>query len=135
VSPTRSNDSSGSITSTVAHLEVDPTFTKVTSGRIVTDLGTGIGCAWGDYDNDGFIDLFVTSSYNNVNGTAQKNSLYHNNRDGTFTKITNSAAVSEARDWRDCSWVDYDNDGYLDLFVTSVNYGIAYLGPRLPPLS
>jgi hypothetical protein len=55
-----------------------------------------------------------------VTFTAQRNRLFHNNRNGTFLEITNSALTSEARDWRGCSWVDYDNDGYLDLFATSV---------------
>ncbi|PYK98467.1 MAG: hypothetical protein DME19_12435, partial [Verrucomicrobia bacterium] len=115
------SDSSGSVTSHVAHLDVDPTFTKITSSSIVTDLGTGAACAWGDYDNDGFLDLLVTSAYNVLNNQPQKNLLFHNNRDGTFTKLTNSVIGSEARDWRGCSWVDYDNDGNLDLFVTSTD--------------
>src|SRR5207253_3468194 len=107
-------DGSGSVTSRVAHLEVDPTFTKVTVGGIVTDLGSGQACAWGDYDNDGFIDLYVTNS---ENGSAQKCSLYHNNGDGTFTRITNTVVSAESRDWRGCAWGDYDNDGNLDLMV------------------
>ena len=111
-------DRSGSIPSHVAHLNVDPTFTKITTGAIVTEMGTGTACAWGDYDNDGFIDLIVTSA--NA-GTPQRNILFHNNRDGTFTKITNTVVTSEARDWRSCSWADYDNDGNLDLFVTSTD--------------
>ena len=98
----------------------ETTFTKVTTGSIVTGVGNGICCAWGDYDNDGFIDLIVTSTYNPNNNTAQRNLLFHNNGDGTFTKIVNSVSA-EARDWRGCSWVDYDNDGNLDLFVTSVD--------------
>jgi hypothetical protein len=111
---------SGSITSRVAHLEVDPTFTKITTGSIVTDVGYGIGCAWGDYDNDGFIDLIVTDISESA-PTAQKNVLFHNNRDGTFAKITNTIVTAEGRDWRGCSWADYDDDGNLDLFVTSTD--------------
>jgi hypothetical protein len=111
----------GSATSRVMHLEVDPTFTKITSGSIVSEAGTGTGCAWGDYDNDGFIDLIVTSAYNSDIGRPQPNILFHNNRDGTFTEITNTVVSAEARDWRGCSWVDYDNDGNLDLFVTSTD--------------
>jgi hypothetical protein len=102
----------GTSTSQIVHLNIDPTFTKITTGRIVTDIGTGVACAWGDYDNDGFADLFVSSLH-------QKNLLFHNNHDGTFQKVTNTLLTSEVRDGRGCSWVDYDNDGNLDLFVTS----------------
>jgi hypothetical protein len=109
----------GSATSHVAHLDVDPTFTKITTGSIVTTFGITTACAWGDYDGDGYLDLIVTSA--ELNGVAQKNFLFHNNRDGTFTKVTNTVITVEARDWRGCAWVDYDNDGKLDLFVTSDN--------------
>src|ERR1051326_4492154 len=54
-------DGSGSVTSRVAHLDVDPAFTKITAGSIVTDSGNALGCAWGDYDNDGFLDLLVAN--------------------------------------------------------------------------
>ena len=110
---------SGSVTSRLAALEIDPSFTKVTTGAIVTDVGTGSCTAWGDYDNDGFIDLVVTSAHNSVNNTAEKNVLYHNNRDGTFSKVMNTVISSIAQDWRGCSWADYDNDGYLDLFAVA----------------
>lgn len=109
---------SGSITSQVAHLEVDPTFFKVTTGAIVTDPGAYLACAWGDYDNDGFPDLVVTCANSSA---PQRNILFHNNRDGTFNKVTNTAVSLEARDWRGCAWADYDNDGNLDLFVVSDN--------------
>src|ERR1041385_6912443 len=115
----------GSVTSQVAHLDVDPTFTKITTGAPVSELG-GYGCAWGDYDNDGFIDLIVTVPFNSAQNSPNKNTLFRNNRDGTFTQITNSIVVSEARDWRGCAWADYDNDGNLDLFVTSTDdFGFA----------
>jgi enediyne biosynthesis protein E4 len=112
-------DSSGSLTSRVARLEVDPTFTKITTGRIVNDGGGSLGCAWGDYDDDGFIDLFVT------NAGDQKNFLYHNDRNGTFTRITTGAIANDAQDWRGCAWADFDNDGNLDLVVTSTDYDLA----------
>jgi hypothetical protein len=115
----------GAATSQVAHLEVDATFTKITSGPIVS-AGAGYGCAWGDYDNDGFIDLIVAVPYSLANNTPNRNYLFHNNRDGTFTKVTNTVITSEARDWRGCAWADYDNDGNLDLMVVStVAYGFA----------
>lgn len=96
-------------------------FTKVTTGSIVTELGNWQAGAWGDYDGDGFLDIFVTSAYNPVNNTPQKNVLYHNNRDGTFTKVTNTVLTIEARDWRGSAWADYDNNGTLDLFVVSTS--------------
>jgi hypothetical protein len=102
---------------------LSPTFTKITTGSIATNIGTGLAIAWGDYDNDRFIDLIVTSASDPVNGTAQRNILYHNNADGTFTSATDTAVTAEARDWRGCSWVDYDNDGNLDLFVVSTDLG------------
>jgi len=113
---------SSSATSHLAHLDVDPTFTKITTGRIVTDVGTGTACAWGDYDGDGFLDLIVTSAFNPQTFAAQNIILFHNNGDGTFSKVTNTVITAEARDWRGCSWIDYDNDGNLDLFVTSTDF-------------
>ena len=109
-----SNDG-GPITSGTAVLTVDPTFTKITTGLIATDGGDSSGCAWGDFDNDGFPDLFVGNG-----GT--KNFLYHNNGDGTFTKRTNAAPALDSGFGG--SWADFNNDGWLDLFVAnrSANY-------------
>ena len=87
------------------------TFTRATSGAIATDLGYADGCAWGDYDNDGFLDVFVCRYIGN-------NSLYRNNGDGTFSKITTGSPVNEGGDAIASVWGDYDNDGFLDLFVT-----------------
>jgi FG-GAP-like repeat len=114
-------DRSGSVTSRVAILDVDPTFTKITTGSLVTVPGSGTACAWGDYDNDGFIDLLVTSSFSAFSRAPQRNRLFHNNGNGTFTELYSTALTSEARDWRGCCWADYDNDGNLDLFVTSTD--------------
>ena len=95
------------------HNNGDGTFTKVSTGNIVTDLGFGGSCAWGDYDNDGYLDLFVQ------NGYGVQNMLYHNNGNGTFTRITNNIVGTDAPyNSRGCAWGDYDNDGFLDLFVT-----------------
>ncbi len=100
----------GSVTSQVATLTVDPTFTKITSGPVVTSGGYGFGCAWGDYNNDGFIDLFV------CNQTAP-DFLYRNNGDGTFTRITSVPPVNSGIWATGAAWGDYDNDGNLDIFV------------------
>jgi len=88
----------------------DGTFTRDTQTVVANDDGSSYGCTWGDYDNDGYPDLFV-SNYN------ENNFLYHNNGDGTFTKITSGRIVSDAGRSTGCSWADYDNDGLVDLYV------------------
>ncbi|MFN7993581.1 MAG: CRTAC1 family protein [Bryobacteraceae bacterium] len=84
-------------------------FVDVTEKAGVGHIGYGMGVAAGDYDNDGFLDLYVTNFGHNV--------LYHNNGDGTFTDVTREAGVDDPRWSTSASWVDFDGDGYLDLFV------------------
>jgi hypothetical protein len=96
------------------HNNGDGTFTKITSGVIVNDIGNGHGCAWADYDNDGYLDLFVANRLGS-------NFLYHNNGDGTFTRITTGVVVNDVADAVSGAWADYDNDGFPDLFVTELN--------------
>jgi hypothetical protein len=74
------------------------TFTKITTGAIVTDLGFSAGCAWGDYNNNGYLDLFV----GNQQGTA--NYLYRNNGDGAFTKITTGNVITDGGSSVGCMW-------------------------------
>ena len=90
----------------------DGTFTDVTEKAGVGDTGYGHGCAVGDYNNDGQLDLYVTNY-----GT---NRLYRNNGDGTFAEVAESAGVTEPRWSTSCAFADYDRDGNLDLYV--VNY-------------
>ena len=94
------------------HNNRDGTFTDVTAKAGLVHSGWGHGVCVGDYDNDGFDDLFVTC-YN------QPNVLYHNNGDGTFTDVTEAAGLSTPEhNWGSgCSFFDYDRDGKLDLFV------------------
>ncbi len=100
------------------HNNRDGTFTDVTEKAGLAGIGYGSGVAVGDYDNDGWPDLFVA----NVTG----NQLFHNNGDGTFTDVTAKAGVGGAKlsgkkMWSvGAGWFDYNNDGLLDLFV--VNY-------------
>jgi len=91
----------------------DGTFTDVTAKAGVAHSGWGQGVCIGDYDNDGFEDLFVTYFGKDV--------LYHNNGDGTFTDVSAKAGVagSEKRWNTGCAFVDYDRDGRLDLFVAN----------------
>ena len=92
---------------------LDGTFTDVTEHAGLANAGDGnygMGAAVGDYDNDGFPDLYVTSYGRNI--------LYHNNHDGTFTDVTNTAGVAAGGWSTSAGFFDYDNDGYLDLFVT-----------------
>jgi hypothetical protein len=84
-------------------------FVDVTEKAGVGHIGYGMGVAVGDYDNDGFLDLYVTNFGNNV--------LYHNNGDGTFTDVTLQAGVGDPHWSTSAAWVDFDGDGYLDLFV------------------
>ncbi len=91
----------------------DGTFTDVTKQAGLTRYGWGQGVCVGDYDNDGYDDLFVTYWGQNV--------LYHNNGDGTFTDVTEkSGLLTEGTHWGSgCAFLDYDKDGNLDLFVSN----------------
>jgi hypothetical protein len=100
------------------HNNGDGTFTKVTSGAIVNDIGIGFGALWTDYDNDGFMDLVVINLLS-PGASVGYNFVYHNNRDGTFTRVqTNSVAMDAWPNGAEAAaWGDYDNDGLPDLFV------------------
>src|SRR5204863_447975 len=91
----------------------DGTFTDVTLKAGIAHSGWGQGVCIGDYDNDGFEDLFASYFGKNV--------LYHNNGDGTFTDVTDKAGVGgNGKRWNTgCAFVDYDRDGHLDLFVAN----------------
>jgi enediyne biosynthesis protein E4 len=97
------------------HNNGDGTFTDVTDKAGVPGTGFGLGCVWGDYDNNGHPDLFVTQYGRNV--------LYRNNGDGTFTDVTDKAGVAGmdfgAYFHSGATFFDYDRDGKLDLYVGS----------------
>src|SRR6266700_1300038 len=89
----------------------DGTFTDVTAKAGLEGVAFGEGVAVGDYDGDGFPDIYVTAY--------GRNTLYHNNGDGTFTDVTVKAGVEDSGWSTSAVWFDYDNDGKLDLFVCS----------------
>jgi enediyne biosynthesis protein E4 len=91
------------------HQKPDGTFEDVTVKAGLQGIGYSTGVAVGDYDNDGFDDLFVAGYGHST--------LYHNNGDGTFTDVTASAGVGGSGWATSAAWVDYDNDGRLDLIV------------------
>ncbi|MBP8917310.1 MAG: VCBS repeat-containing protein, partial [Chitinophagales bacterium] len=95
----------------------DETFTQVTVGTIVEDNGYSETASWGDFNNDSYLDIYVSNS-----GGTKKNYLYKNNGNGTFLKITEGDMVNDNDSTRSVNWVDYDMDGDADIFVTSEAY-------------
>lgn len=105
------------------HNNHDGTFTDVTAKAGVTNDRWGFGVAVGDYDNDGWPDLFV-ANYG-------KNRLYHNNHNGTFTDVGEKAGIQLGNWSAGATWGDYDGDGKLDLFVS----GYVHFDREHPPVS
>jgi len=89
----------------------DLTFTDVTAEAGLSGEGYCMGVAAGDFDNDGFTDLFVTG--------VNRNTLYRNLGDGRFAEVSAKAGLSGNHWSTSAGWLDYDNDGYLDLFVSN----------------
>ena len=105
------------------HNNHDGTFTDVTAKAGVANERWGFGVAVGDYDNDGWPDIYVANF--------GKNRLYHNNRDGTFTDVAEKAGVGLGGWSAGPTWGDYDRDGLLDLFVP----GYVKFDPDHPPIA
>jgi hypothetical protein len=83
---------------------------RITSGPVVTSGGRGNGSAWADFDGDGNLDIYVCNS-------DQNNFLFRNNGNGSFTRLTTNSIVSKTGNSQTCAWGDFDNDGLPDLFV------------------
>ncbi len=93
------------------------TFTDVTSASQLITMSYTWGCDWGDFDNDGDMDLYLGHS----NGP---NQLFQNNGSGTFTDVSMTYGVNDPTSTYSCGWADYDNDGDLDLYVANGSTGI-----------
>jgi hypothetical protein len=109
-------------------------FVFLSASPVSTSGGYSETCSWGDYDNDGWLDLVITNSGNNANPNGRE-FLFKNNGNGTFTKIDTGIIVTDGKFTRGCNWVDADNDGDLDLFACSergqneslfINHGAGY---------
>ena len=92
----------------------DYTLTRIATGDIVNDGGRSVGTAWGDYDNDGDLDLYVGNH-------TQNNFYYANNGDGSFTKISSGAFVTNGGNTFGVSNGDFNRDGNLDIFVSNIS--------------
>jgi hypothetical protein len=111
------------------HQKPDGTFEDVTEKAGLQGIGYGMGVAVGDYNNDGYEDLFVTAYGGNR--------LYHNNGNGTFTDVTDTAGVGGSGWSSSAAWVDLDNDGLLDLVVVRYvtwDFSDIWCGPPQPAL-
>lgn len=92
----------------------DGTFVQITEGPWVNQAGYSETAAFGDYDNDGFVDLYVTNSAGN-----KRNFLYHNACQVNMVPVTTGAHVTDGASSRNVTWVDMDSDGDSDLFITN----------------
>ncbi len=95
------------------HNNGDGTFTNVTEKAGVGEKGLCLGTVWGDYDDDGYPDLYVVNDFG-------RKTLYHNNRDGTFTDVTVKSGTLGYGAGMSASFGDYDNDGKLDIYVANI---------------
>jgi hypothetical protein len=96
------------------HNNGDGTFSQMKTVSLGASSAGSLNCAWGDYDNDGFLDLFIVNR-------REPNSLYRNNGDGSFSRMTLPELLNSETNSTSCAWSDYDNDGSLDLFVSNFN--------------
>src|SRR5947207_2717531 len=92
------------------HNNGDGTFTNVTEKAGVGEKGLCLGSVWGDYDGDGFPDLYVVNDFG-------RKTLYHNNRNGTFTDVTVKSGTLAYGAGLSASFADFDNDGWLDIYA------------------
>ena len=101
------------------HNNGDGTFTEVTEQAGLTGWGPAFTASWVDYDGDGRLDLYVAYNLGSLFERKTKNRLFHNNGNGTFTDVTDSAGLVTEWPTIGSTWGDYDNDGRPDLFVSN----------------
>jgi hypothetical protein len=115
----------GSVTSTGRMLVVQvPQFEDMTVSAGITNApGYCLSAAWGDYDNDQFVDLYLAIGAD----TSRINALFRNNRNGTFTRIGSAAGpiTTDVHDSLGCAWIDFNNDGHRDLFVLNGGWALS----------
>jgi hypothetical protein len=113
------------------HNNGDGTFTNVTEeAGHVTDTFPSVAAGWGDYDRDGFVDLYVANYENASMSSYYPDVFWKNNGDGTFTNVTVAAGVDETADpkpGRGVSWCDFNNDGWSDIYVSNYRLKANYL--------
>jgi len=99
----------------------------------VQAAGAGRSVCWADYDNDGYLDVFVTNGVDSPDALPDAHYfLFHNNRDGSFTDMTDQVGVLDHRNGYGCSWSDFDNDGDMDLYVANHGFEDPVLGYKDP---
>ncbi|HZS18655.1 MAG TPA: CRTAC1 family protein, partial [Candidatus Udaeobacter sp.] len=102
------------------HNNRDGTFSNVTTSAGVSISGSCWAAVWGDFDNDGYLDLYITNAGNTGQGTGDHNFLFRNKGNGTFTDVAATTGAALQDDFalhKGAAWVDFDNDGFLDLMV------------------
>ena len=115
----------GLLLSCLATAHGQPAFTDVTTQAGVANSLSGsqqrlaTNLAWGDYDGDGDLDLYVANWGSSVSPVVAVNRLYRNNGNGSFSDIAQTAGVADSRNSIAANWIDYDNDGHLDLYVVN----------------
>lgn len=111
----------GTLKDTLYRNNGNGTFTEATQQAGLGAVGNKWGAVWGDYDNDGFLDLFVACAGASTLGAGNANLLYHNNGNGTFTNVAAQEGLQlddgGVSLHRAAAWADYDNDGFLDLLL------------------
>ena len=112
-SPSPNYEARNGLRGILLHNERNGTFRDVTSGSGIETTGWGLAGAWGDYDEDGFPDLYVANEYGFT-------ALYHNRHDGTFEDVAEKSGARLRTAGMGVAWGDYDGDGHLDLYVSAM---------------